>query len=38
MVDVAVEKISERPRKRFGYMSPNKVFLKTINGKVAFLT
>ena len=34
------EKLNNRPRKRFGYLSPNQVFLQTINnkGQVAFIT
>jgi len=34
------EKLNSRPRKRFGYLSPNQVFLQTINnnGQVAFIT
>ncbi len=33
------EKLNNRPRKRFGYLSPNQVFLQTINnnGHVAFI-
>lgn len=33
------EKLNNRPRKRFGYLSPNQVFLQTINnnGQVAFI-
>lgn len=34
------EKLNNRPRKRFGYLSPNQVFLQTINnnGQVAFIS
>ena len=34
------EKLNNRPRKKFGYLSPNEVYLQTINnnGKVAFMT
>ena len=34
------EKLNNRPRKRFGFLSPNQVYLQSINndGKVAFIT
>jgi len=34
------DKLNNRPRKRFGYLTPNQVYLKTLtnNGKVAFMT
>lgn len=34
------EKLNDRPRKRFGFLTPNEVYLQTINnnGKVAFMT
>jgi IS30 family transposase len=34
------EKLNNRPRKKFGYLTPNEVYLQTINnnGKVAFMT
>lgn len=34
------EKLNNRPRKRFGYLTPNQVYLTTLNnnGKVAFMT
>lgn len=34
------DKLNNRPRKRFGFLSPNQVFLQAINndGKVAFIT
>jgi len=39
-VDEVQEKINNRPRKRFGYLSPNEVYLQSLNnnGKVAFIT
>jgi len=39
-VNEVQEKINNRPRKRFGYQSPNEVYLQTLNnnGKVAFIT
>ena len=34
------DKLNNRPRKRFGYLTPNQVYLTTLtnNGKVAFIT
>lgn len=34
------KKLNNRPRKKFGYLTPNEVYLQTINnnGKVAFIT
>jgi len=34
------DKLNNRPRKRFGYLTPNQVYLSTLtnNGKVAFMT
>ena len=34
------DKLNNRPRKRFGYKSPNEVFIHSLNknGQVAFMT
>lgn len=39
-VKIVEEKLNNRPRKRFGYLTPNQVYLSAINnnGKVAFIT
>ena len=39
-VKIVEEKLNNRPRKRFGYLTPNEVYLSAINnnGKVAFIT
>mgnify|MGYP001569715084 FL=1 len=39
-VKIVEEKLNNRPRKRFGYLTPNQVYLQklTNNGKVAFIT
>lgn len=39
-VKAVEEKLNNRPRKRFGYLTPNQVYLQAIsnNGKVAFMT
>lgn len=39
-VKIVEDKLNNRPRKRFGYQSPNHVYLQklTNNGKVAFIT